>query len=99
MMFLSWFSCETFAERVSRWLDGELAWHEKPSFYFRLAVCMTSRRFRRQMCAMEGILKNYSRCESGKLPSEAVDNMLCHESLGGLSKEAVERMEQALRQG
>lgn len=75
MFFLDWISCDKFSERVSRALDGELAWHEKPAYYFRLGMCMTSRRFRRQMYALEeisrkrGLVDNYADSEQSEDPT------------------------------
>ncbi len=84
----SWWSCETFTERVSRALDGKLKWHEKPSYYFRLSMCSTSRRFRRQLYEMERF-GNHCGCAAGKetqLGAQAE----------GLSAEASEKLKQAL---
>ncbi|MCB0323739.1 MAG: hypothetical protein KDD69_09210 [Bdellovibrionales bacterium] len=62
----SWWSCEKFTERVSKALDGTLPWYERPSYYFRLLMCSTSRRFRRQLYKMERLSQNYGcRCLAG----------------------------------
>jgi hypothetical protein len=91
MLFFDWVSCETFAERVSRALDGKLAWHEKPAYYFRLAVCMTSRRFRRQMCALEEISKKKALYESQEETGLPQSVKFC------LSGDALVRIEDALK--
>lgn len=87
----SWWSCETFTERVSRALDGKLAWHERPGYYFRLMLCSTSRRFRRQLYAMEEYAgKCGCRCASSDEPQFGED-------APGLSSEACEKLKNALR--
>ena len=77
MFSVDWLSCETFAERVSRSLDGQLSWQEKPAYYVRLALCMTSRRFRRQMYAMEEIAKKRGQIAEDELDDSTDDPELC----------------------
>ncbi len=87
----SWWSCETFTERVSRALDGKLSWYELPSYYFRLMLCSTSRRFRRQLYQMEEFSEKCGCCcVSENKPQLGEDGP-------GLSPEASEKLKNMLR--
>lgn len=87
---LSWFSCKKYAQLASKKLDAPIVWSEKPGYWFHHFLCMSCRRFEAHIDVLEKTVrslgeKDLERIEQEESPSE------------GLSSEAKQRMENALR--
>lgn len=83
-------SCDKFTVRVSKDLDGQLPWYEKPAYWLRLLLCSTSRTFRRQLCSMDDISNGFG-CRLRESAGEET------EVIHSLSPDASERIKQALQ--
>lgn len=88
---LDFLSCDKFTIRVSKSLDGQLPWYEKPAYWLRLLLCSTSRTFRRQMYSMDEVTNDFG-CRLRK-PTETEIK-----PLHSLSKDASERIKKALEE-
>ena len=88
---LDFLSCDKFTVRVSKDLDGELPWYEKPAYWVRLLLCSTSRTFRRQLYDMDDLSAGFG-CRLRAPKGE--DTEVIHT----LSSDASERIKQALKE-
>ena len=88
---LDFLSCDKFTVRVSKDIDGELPWYEKPAYWLRLLLCSTSRTFRRQLYNMDDISTGFG-CRLREQKGE--DTEVIHT----LSSDASERIKQALKE-
>lgn len=52
----SWLSCEKYTKSLSRSLDEPLRPGEKPIHWLHWAICLSCRRFRRQLLFIEHIM-------------------------------------------
>ena len=63
----SWLSCCEYTKRSSRYMDRELSLLEKPGYLFHHLVCLSCRRFSRQVLLINKVCECYEPSE-GELP-------------------------------